>query len=699
MSIKLPDELLAKMWDEMDWSAAEEKLAKLQERLTIAVYRKNDKEITDIQKRIVRDTEIKCLAVRHVVNSTSSPGVDKIKWKTSAEMMRAAMSLTSKGYRASPMRQVIIVAKNTGKERRPRLPTYYDRAMNVLYGYSLIPVTEAMAERKSFAFRPGRSTQDAHAYVLEALKGNDAPDYVVCGDIKSNYSHIQHSWLLKNVPMDKRVLAEFLNAGIVFAGELFPAEDIGISEGSNISPYLGNFVLDGLQKHIFNGLHGTASPDDFANGNLIRFADDILVTVRSIEDAQRIVALLRTFLDERGLVLSEDKTKICKVTDGFNFLSRTYIRKNGLMHSFPSDKAVERFIDELRKTIQTNRKSQRELILLLNRKLKGWAGYHRYTDASDAFRRVDAAVQTALLEAAIAKHPKLPLPKIQAKYWYRESDGRHCYALPDDKSIRVVRLADALLLTHNKVKTNANPFVERDYTECRTHAREIQNVSGPYRAIWERQNGRCYYCGRPILVDQPRTTIQLDLSRPPSVRNSAYIHRMCEANEFEIVQTMEDISVLRPYDVCNILEGIAVRHEQMQEQKRIKREIRPDWKHYKLKMFFAKSTASSITLTFKQSEGIDERPLPKSARKNRDWWYPRSNCNMIAEAWRTEGYSLHSLDIEKEKIKLRREEEGLSKLVIPAVLTRGKVPDNAVYELETHMEYIINKYGLDKKRK
>lgn len=40
MSIKLPDELLAKMWDEMDWSAAEEKLAKLQERLTIAVYRK-----------------------------------------------------------------------------------------------------------------------------------------------------------------------------------------------------------------------------------------------------------------------------------------------------------------------------------------------------------------------------------------------------------------------------------------------------------------------------------------------------------------------------------------------------------------------------------------------------------------------------------------------------------------------------------
>ena len=567
--------------------------------------------------------------------------------------------------------------------------------MNVLYGYSLIPVTEAMAERKSFAFRPGRSTQDAHAYVLEALKGSSAPDFVVCGDIKSYYSHIQHSWLLKNVPMDKRVLSEFLNAGIVFAGELFPAEDEGISEGSNISPYLGNFVLDGLQRFIFERLHGTSSPEDFANGNMIRFADDILVTVRTETDAQKVVEILKEFLDERGLILSEEKTTICNVKDGFTFLSRTYYRKNGLMYCRPSDKAVARFIDDLKTTISSNKKSQRELILLLNRKLKGWAGYHRYTDATDAFRKVDVAVQTALLEAAIAKHPKLPLPKIKAKYWYRESDGRHCYALPDDKSIRVVRLADTLLLTHNKVKTNANPFVERDYTESRTHAREIQNVAGPYKAIWERQNGLCYYCGRPILTDQPRTTVQLNLRYPLSIRNSAYVHKMCVANEFEIVQTMEDISVLRPYDVYNILEGIAAE----KPVGRIKKQITQSWKHFKLKEYFAKCTAASVTLSFTMIEEIEGATLPASARKNRDWWYPRGNCNMIAEAWITEGYHMHSLDLQKEKVTLRREEEGVSRLVIPDVLTQGKLPDNAVYELETHMEYIINKYGLLKKKK
>lgn len=175
----------------------------------------------------------------------------------------------------------------------------------------------------------------------------------------------------------------------------------------------------------------------------------------------------------------------------------------------------------------------------------------------------------------------------------------------------MIRLADTLLLTHSKVKTNANPFVERDYAESRSHDRDIQNVSGPYRAVWERQSGRCYYCGRPILVDQPRTTVPLDLTRPPSIRNSAYIHKMCAVNEFEIVQTMEDISILRPYDVYGILEGITLR----QEQKRIKREIRPNWRHYKLKEFLSKSAASSITLTFAQIEEIDGRPLPLSARK------------------------------------------------------------------------------------
>lgn len=694
MSIEFPDEYLATMWENIDWKAAEEKLAQLQASLSRAAFRNDRADIDRIQKKIVRDSDIKCLAVRHVVASASGPGVDGVRWKEPAEMMKAALSLTSKDYHATPLRQILMMSKNTGKERRSLLPTYFDRAMNVLYGYSLIPVTEAMAERKSFAFRPGRSAQDAHAYVLEALKGKDAPQYVVCGDVKAYYAHIQHSWLLENVPMDKKVLAEFLNAGFVFAGELFPAEETGISEGSNLSPYLGNFVLDGLQKHIYASLHGTTSPADYANGNLIRFADDILITARTELAAKKIVKVLALFLDDRGLSLSRAKTKVCDVEDGFTFLSRTYVKKKGLVYSYPSESAVERFISELQTTVSKNKKSQRELILTLNRKLKGWAGYHRYCDAADAFRKIDAALQTALLESARQKHPRMQFAKVKAKYWYREPDGRYSYALPDDKSVRVIHIADTLLISHRKIKTNANPFLEREYTEQRTHDRAIQNVTGPYKAIWKRQNGRCYYCGRPILSDHPRTTVQLDLNRPPSVLNSAYIHKICEVNEFELIETMEDIDVLRPYDVRSILESMNQPHT----LSRTKSAITPRWKYYKLKQYFANCNAASVTLPFVEIEKIIGTNLPASARKLSNWWYPRTSSNRIAEAWATEGYSLKKIDLKKEKITLHRDEEGMEHLIVPDVLLREKIPANAVFELETHMNYIIEKYGLSKRK-
>ncbi len=694
-SIEFSDEVLSRTWEKIDWIAAEKKLADWQRELTIAAFRKDEKTVTDIQKRIVRDLDVKCLAVRHVAASGSGPGVDGVRWRTHAQMMRAAIALTSKDYHAQPLRQILLVAKNTGKERRAGIPTYYDRAMNVLYGYSLLPVVEATAERKSFAFRNGRSAQDAQAYVLELLKGNDAPNLVVCADIKACFASIQHSWLLAHAPMDKRVLREFLDAGYVFAGELFPTEGYGISEGANLSPYLGNFVLDGLQAHIYRGLHGTLHPRDYGDGNLVRFADDILITARTEDSANQIVELLEDFLMERGLTLSEQKTKIRSVSDGFDFLGQTFIRKNGLMYSYPSEKAVERFIANIRETIQVTKKSQRELITLLNQKLRGWANYHKFSDAGDAFRRVDTAVQTALLETALARHPRMQKAKVLARYWYEEADGHFCYALPEDKSVRVIRLEDTLLVRHHKVKTNVNPFVESDYVESRTHEREIKNVTGPYRAIWERQKGRCFYCGRPILPDQPRTTVVADPTRAGVVKCSAYVHKLCEPNRFEIVRTMEDVEAMRPFDVLSVLhevENIEMpRGGGRGSQK--KNRITEKWKHYGFKQYLSKCSDATVTLTFEQIEKLDGRSMPKSS-KNVDWWIQRSNCNTIAEAWLTEGYSLKTLDIPHKKITLKRDLPGLSNLCVPDALLNRRLPEDAVFELERHMAYIIEKYGL-----
>lgn len=72
--MKLPDALFAKMWDTMDWDAAETKLADYQARLTRAAYRGDGEEIERLQKQLVRNSDMKCLAVRQIITDKRGKG-------------------------------------------------------------------------------------------------------------------------------------------------------------------------------------------------------------------------------------------------------------------------------------------------------------------------------------------------------------------------------------------------------------------------------------------------------------------------------------------------------------------------------------------------------------------------------------------------------------------------------------------------
>ena len=160
--------------------------------------------------------------------------------------------------------------------------------------------------------------------------------------------------------MDKKVLGEFLRAGHVFAGELFPEEESGISLGANLSPMMANHVLDGLQGYIYKHLYRGIPIRDYANGNLVRFADDIILSARTIVDAEKMIGIVRVFLAERGLQASEEKTRIVSVAQGFDFISRHYVKENGQIHVTPSRAAVERIKASLKELIFTHKRSQKD---------------------------------------------------------------------------------------------------------------------------------------------------------------------------------------------------------------------------------------------------------------------------------------------------------------------------------------------------
>lgn len=666
------------IWNSIDWSMAEKHLADMQMALAKSAYTRDFSLIEKWQKRIVFSIDAKVLAVRHVCSTAGGTGVDCIKWITPHEKMSAALSLTSKGYRAMPSRLLLVKSKN-GKQRRIHIETYYDRAMQCLYSYALDPIAESWGDRKSFAYRKGRSAYDMNEYIKIGLSGENAPEWIFIADIRKCYESISHEWIMNHIPMAEYVLRQFLEAGYVFGGKLFPM-DVGVGIGCSISPIVANMVLDGLQDYIYEKLY----PDgniDYDDGNMVRYADDIIFMTKTEDTAKKISKHVTVFLMERGLELSAEKSHIVHINEGFTFMSRTYAKRGTQVYAKPSKKSIERFMGEMREIIENYTGSQKSLIEKINHKIDGWVTYHKISEADDVFRQMDVYVSALLLELCEVKHPKWSREKILKKYWYVDADGRHCYALPNKKEIRVKFMADTLLVDYFAVKTNMNPYIDLEYIEKRTQERQILSASGVYRAIWNRQDGRCHYCGHRILRDEEKALVEVAPDQVRMVLRMAYVHKRCLYSSFDYIDAGLPPSSLT--DIMKLLEQLDERRKPVGQ------------KFIALSEFFRTCNKNSITLTFKQLEDIMGDKLGATALR-KEFWY-RTGFLCISQCWLSNGYEIKTLHLEGKRrvvFNLTCKSKNTSSVEIPEIIKYGRIPNDAKYELENYFRYIIKKYGL-----
>lgn len=671
------------IWDSIDWEKAEESLKTMQEALAKSAYTNDISLIEKWQKKIVYSLDAKVLAVRQVCETSSSTGIDGISWNTPHEKMSAAMSLTSKGYTAMPTRLLLIKCKN-GKERRIQIPTYYDRAMQVLYSYALDPVAESWADRKSFAFRKGRSAFDLNEYIKMGLSGDEAPEWVFKGDVKQCYENISHEWVKKNIPLPMGIIEQFLEAGYVVSGDLFPTET-GVGIGATISPIIANMVLDGLQNYIYEKLNNgrrivyPVEDVDFANGNLIRYADDIIITARDYNSALLFKKWTKEFLQERGLSLSEEKSVVLHISEGFDFMSRHYVKEDGRIYVYPSQSSIDRFKSNIVDTLTNFTGSQQTLIKTINRKIDGWATYHKVSSAEDTFRHLDAFIKASLLDLCKRKHPKWDMSKILTKYWYLDYDDKYYYALPEKKDVRVKLLSDTVMISYRPIKTNVNPYIDFDYFDIRSNKRDIQNITGKYRGIWNRQNGCCYYCGKPILRDSAKDIIEIAGAKNRD--SMVYVHQRCMYCSVDYVDTEELPETAQ--DIIDMLTNIN------SPQKSISQ------KYLSLYNFFHRNSNSVIKLNFDKIESIIGSQLGKTAFKHKDFWY-RRGLNTISQCWLNNNYHISELDLNKQSVTFQFDitNKKTMNVDIPDRIANNRIPIEAKYELENFYDYLIKKYHL-----
>lgn len=502
--------LLAMQWKTIDWKNAEQEVNRLQVRIVKATQEKKWNAVKRLQYLLTHSFYAKALAVRRVTTNKGkkTAGVDGAIWSTPAMKMRAVLSLTDKGYKAKPLRRVYIEKKDKKKKRPLGIPTMYDRAMQALYALALEPVAETTADTKSFGFRKGRCCQDACEYIFTALSRKVSPEWVLEGDIKGCFDNISHDWLMENIPMDKSVLKQFLKAGFVFKGELFPTED-GTPQGGVISPILANMALDGMQKVLSDRFHTNRLGKvdiRFKNAhkvNLVRYADDFIVTAATEEIALEAKELIKDFLKTRGLELSDEKTVVTHINDGFDMLGWTFRKWGGKLIVKPSKKSVQAIVRNLSDTILKRGKAwnQEVLIMKLNQQIRGWTNYHQSVCANEAFAHLDYILYELLWRWAKRRHPKKGQWWISTKYWHRRGTQNWVFSTDTKELIRVDHTP---IVRHTKVRETANPFLDTEYFKERKFNQGMKKLSGRFKLIWKNQGGCCYHCGMPLDISDER---------------------------------------------------------------------------------------------------------------------------------------------------------------------------------------------------
>ena len=562
-------------WSHIQWNQCYKTVRKLQARIVKATQEGRWNKVKALQHLLTSSFSGKALAVRRVVENKgkNTPGVDGEIWSTPEAKSIAIKSLKRRGYKTKPLRRVAIPKSNGNGQRPLSIPTLKDRAMQALYALALEPIAETTADRNSYGFRVDRSTADAIEQCYIVLGRKCGAEWVLEADIRKCFDSISHDWLIANIPMDKAILKKWLKAGFMKSGKYYPTE-AGTAQGGIISPLWANMALDGLGKMLEKKFPMKISFLKPAfKVNYVRYCDDFIITGRSKELLEKEVKpIVEDFLQQRGLSLSPEKTKITHINGGFDFLGQNIRKYKGKLLIKPSKKSVKNLLQKMRKVIKKNKMvTQDRLIQLLNPIIRGWTAYHRHVCSKSTFTKVRYNLWQVLWRWARRRHPTKNAKWVKEKYFTRIGNDHWCFALRRklqgnaQKSESIYYLVDPTkvpIKRHIKIKAECNPFDPswEEYLERYLTLKTQASLSQDKRILplWKSQEGKCLVCKQNLSLETGwHIHHLLERSKGGDNRPSNLVllhpvcHRQAHVQKLQLVKPVlnnKGLQRLEPYD-------------------------------------------------------------------------------------------------------------------------------------------------------
>ncbi|WP_340643462.1 group II intron reverse transcriptase/maturase [Phormidium pseudopriestleyi] len=473
----------------LPWKKFRSDLFRLQKRVYKAVQAGDKRKAKSLQKLILKSTAARLLAIRQVSQLNAgkkTAGIDGKKSLNFKERFELNELLKASGsnWKHQGLREIPIPKKD-GTIRMLKIPTIADRAWQCLAKYALEPAHEATFHARSYGFRTGRSAHDAQKILFINLSSNanGRDKRVIELDIEKCFDRINHTAIMDRLiaPYSiKQGIFRCLKSGV---NPEFPEQ--GTPQGGVVSPLLANIALDGIESiHRYHRISNNRITDKTSTKDIIeptvRYADDLVIILRPQDDAQEILNKINQFLAERGMKVSENKTKLTAATDGFDFLGWNFkVQKNGKFKCVPSVDNFKVFRKKVKAIVNCSNYGATTKAEKLAPVVRGWRNYHR-------FCKMDGS-----------KNSLYHIETRAFKVFNKETkQNRYSSKQLLDKAFPSVPYSES---KHINVKGEKSPY-DGDLTYWSERNSKLYN-DNTSKAL-KRQNHKCGYCGLKMLSDE-----------------------------------------------------------------------------------------------------------------------------------------------------------------------------------------------------